>query len=103
VSEIENAVRLAGLELRSQAERLSRRKDELEDMERALGWDDSLLMVAPIDEAMKFRRQLVLLLLSRGITLLCLLFNPVLLWIALPSTIAGVLIWALLACWHLLP
>jgi hypothetical protein len=118
VSEIENAVRMAGSALRAQAECLNRRKEGLEEMERALGWDDSLLMMAPADGAMRLERWLALMLLGRGggtgrilstglvgilITLLCLLFNPVLLWIALPSTIVGVLICALLACWHLHP
>jgi hypothetical protein len=107
VSAIEGAVRSAGSDLRAQAELQGRRQDRVAEMERALGWDDGP-QDAPEGRMALARTWLVLLLLGHGgrtgrvlgtmlvgisVILLCLLFGPVLLFIALPPTIAGLLAW----------
>jgi hypothetical protein len=108
VAAIESAVRAAGSDLRAEAERLNRRREGLVDMERALGWDANLLPLAPGDRAAQFRGWLAQFLLGQTgrsgrlltagfasllIGLLCLLFNPMLLVIALPTIVVGLLIW----------
>jgi hypothetical protein len=108
LSALEHAVRAAGSDLRAQAERLRRRHDELVDIEQALGWDD-VRSSAPLAAGATVSGSWVTMLLigqvgrpgrllGAGVagiimTLLCLLFNPLLLLIALPLTVAVFLIW----------
>jgi hypothetical protein len=108
VAAVESAIRAAGSDLRAEGERLNRRREGLVEMERALGWDANLAPMASADGATRFRAWLALLLLGQTgrpgrllgagfagllLGLLCLLFNPLLLVIALPTIVVGLLIW----------
>jgi hypothetical protein len=108
ISAIEHAVRAAGSDMRAQAERLNRRHEELVIMEHTLGWHDDQPSALPTAEAGVSSSWVAMLLIGRAgrpgrvlgagfvgifVTLLCLLFNPVLLFIALPLIVAGFLLW----------
>jgi hypothetical protein len=104
---IEDAIRAAGSELREQAELLSRRQERLVDVERSLGWDEDPQDMS-LDRTTAIRTQLAYLLMGRSgrtgralfatvvgllLTMFALLFNPQILFVAIPSTAVGFLIW----------